>query len=800
MTIRRFIKVLFAVLASIAIISAVLIGWAAVNRRALVRLLERQFVSYQLADELRHSSDELTRFARTYVVTGDRKYERYYRGVEGIRNGTLPRPANYDRVYWDFHIDRGADSLPPGPPISLMAMMARAGFASHELAGLARALGRSDSLVAIEETAMHAVRGEYRDASGAFTRRGRPNQALAIRMMHDSTYHHAKARIMAPIDSVLGAEESHAANELAAFRQATGRALLIIQSLLAAFLLVVLVSYPMLRWKVLLPVRGLSQKTGLVAADIERLAAISTRIAQGDLSQSFDVSTTPIGSDRRDEIGDLSRLHDSMVEELQNTGHAIAALTADLRKAKEAAESASRAKGAFLAHMSHEIRTPMNAILGYAQLLQVDAALDKHQRRKVTAIHTSGDHLLGLLNDVLEMSRIEAGRMTLSAQPFDLHALLDSVRSMFTELTSQRGLRFAVQMPPDLVRGLQSDPGKVRQVLINLLGNATKFTDRGGITVRVASREVGVEQCQVTMEVEDTGPGIPPDALEMIFTAFGQAEAGRQRAGTGLGLTISRSMALFLGGDLTVRSTVGQGSTFTFTFIATRVPDAALADTSPAHGPQRLDPAETRRKALVVDDVPSNRELAQESLSRAGFQTRGAATGEEGIEVYRSWGPDLVLMDLHMPGMGGMAAIKVLREADSEAVIVVTTAGADDSTEAEASDAGAAGFLRKPYRESELFETLGRAMGVRFIEVEGAAAPADTERPDLAVLVRQIPADLIAELREACRQARSTRLVQLADRVAEHSGDAAEAIRELAGSFRYRVLLEALEGAKDGKP
>ncbi len=157
--------------------------------------------------------------------------------------------------------------------------------------------------------------------------------------------------------------------------------------------------------------------------------------------------------------------------------------TAELRAAKEAAESASRAKGAFLAHMSHEIRTPMNAILGYAQLLQVDGSLDPAQRRKVKAIHTSGDHLLGLLNDILEMSRIEAGRLALSVQPFHLHALLDGVRSMFMELTSQRGLQFQVELAPDLARGIQSDPGKIRQVLINLLGNATKFTNRGRIDV-----------------------------------------------------------------------------------------------------------------------------------------------------------------------------------------------------------------------------------------------------------------------------------------------------------------------------
>ncbi len=474
----------------------------------------------------------------------------------------------------------------------------------------------------------------------------------------------------------------------------------------------------------------------------------------------------------------------------------VATRTAELRAAKEAAESASKAKGTFLAHMSHEIRTPMNAILGYAQLLQVDESLDAQQRRKVTAIHTSGDHLLGLLNDILEMSRIEAGRVTLSVEPFDLHVLLDSVQSMFTELTAQRGLRFEMRIAPTLVRFVKSDAGKIRQVLINLLGNATKFTDSGGIVVRVSSRDVDALRCVVEMQVEDTGPGIPADEQDLIFSAFGQAETGKTQSGTGLGLTISRSVARLMGGDLSVKSTVGSGSTFFFTFTADRIPDIALPRLERRNRAQRLDPSETRRRALIVDDVASNRELLEESLSRVGFETRGASSGEEAIQVHREWSPNIVLMDLHMPGMGGMRAIQRLREERTEAVIVVTTAGADVSTASAVAHAGAAALMRKPYRESELFDALATTMNVKFVEVAvtDEAAPATTGRA-LATLVREIPPDMVAELREACRQARSARLVQLADKVAQHSDAAAAAIRDLANGFRYRALLEALDDA-----
>lgn len=405
-------------------------------------------------------------------------------------------------------------------------------------------------------------------------------------------------------------------------------------------------------------------------------------------------------------------------------------LEEELALAKSAAESANKAKSSFLANMSHEIRTPMNAILGFSQLLFRDPQLTPTQRQHLETINRGGEHLLGLINDILEMSKIEAGHVTVHPVDFDFLALLDDLERMFRLRTDARHLNFKVERLGQVPRFLHTDESKLRQIFINLIGNAVKFTEQGGITVRVGAEKTGDDSVRVFGEVEDTGPGIADDEIPKLFQQFEQTTTGHQLGtGTGLGLAISREFVRLMKGDINVVSRIGIGTTFSFHVVAG--PGDEIAAVSPGTEPnsQRvvglLSPLSPVR-ILIADDKVENRNLLQQLLQPIGYETCAAFDGRQAIEITADWQPNVILIDLRMPVMDGLEAtrrIRALPNGSSFAIIAVT-ASVFEEDRRKALDAGADDFLRKPFREAELFEKIADLAGVTYRYAEDPSAVA----------------------------------------------------------------------------
>jgi PAS domain S-box-containing protein len=389
---------------------------------------------------------------------------------------------------------------------------------------------------------------------------------------------------------------------------------------------------------------------------------------------------------------------------------------AELQHAKESAEAATRAKSDFLANMSHELRTPLNGVLGYAQLLQRSYSLTAEQRESLDAIAECGSHLLDLINDVLDLSKIEAGRLEIESRPTDLRQLTVDLRHVISEPAQRKGLRFSIEIDPDVPSHVVIDGRHLRQVLLNLLGNAVKFTSQGGVTLIIGTAEAERLYC----EVRDTGIGIEEENLKEIFKAFRQTRAGSSAGGTGLGLTISQRLVHSMGGELSVRSKLGSGSCFYFALPLVPVEGAALAGAESKEDEplfdSRLAPGE-HLTALVADDSSVNRRILASLLESAGVRVITASGGFEAVALTHEHIPDVVLMDLKMQDLDGLQATHriLANPATSSIPIIMVTASAFGDSRQAAFDAGCVDFIPKPIRAEDLFQKLQRHTGVHFV-------------------------------------------------------------------------------------
>ncbi len=469
-------------------------------------------------------------------------------------------------------------------------------------------------------------------------------------------------------------------------------------------------------------------------------------------------------------------------------------IAARLLASEQAAQDASRAKTVFLANMSHELRTPLNAILGFVQLMGRDRTLSAEHRENLAVVLRSGEHLLHLINDVLSISKIEAGETELREVDFDLGRLVDSLRDLFVVPAQARGLTLLVESATSAPPFVHGDDSKLRQILINLIGNAIKFTSHGGVALRIA-----YDAGRAIFEVEDTGPGISPADQARLFQPFVQSEAGlAAHEGTGLGLAISRNFARLMGGSLELASTVGQGSRFR---LEVPLREGSGVDARRSEGAVLgLAAGERARRVLVVDNADDNRLLLVRLLRSVGFLVEEAQDGVEAIAAWERFRPELVWMDMRMPRMNGYEATTRIRAAEAVAaegaartVIIALTASAFEQDRPKILAAGCDAIVAKPFREESIFEAFTRHLGVRFRR-EALPSPEESLAPSLLVpQLLSLDAKVRRELAAALSAGDDLAAQAIVDRLPAEQAPLASELGRLVKSFRLDELLSLLE-------
>jgi signal transduction histidine kinase/FixJ family two-component response regulator len=491
--------------------------------------------------------------------------------------------------------------------------------------------------------------------------------------------------------------------------------------------------------------------------------------------------------------------------------------TLELKMAKDAAEAANRAKSTFLSNMSHELRTPLNAILGFSQIMGRSTCIKGKEKENLATIKRSAEHLLGLINSVLDMAAIEAGRMNLRVETFNLHRTLDILKEMLAITARPKQLRLHFHCDPKVPLHITSDEGKLRQVLINLIGNAIKFTEKGVITLSISAKDdpdYGSEGIRLRFEVSDTGLGIARDEIEHVFELFSQSGTTKHPTeGTGLGLAICREYVKLMGGDISIESEIGQGTTLSFEIRATRASSELVGEHTYAEGgvatiePDQKAPDGRPYRILVIDDNTDNRNVLSSFLEDLGLEVDSAESGEDGLELFKKQKPHLVLMDLRMPGMDGYEARRRImsaseKESIARPVVIAVTACVLDNEQRRVLKEFV-DCVRKPFNESDILRMLSKHLGIRLVysdisdkEDHHWKGKPYAPKEQIVSWLAALPEALGSELKASVELGNSSTIDQAISRIEELNHPLAHELSLWINDFLYDVLLEVIEEAE----
>lgn len=774
--------------------------------KELENAYQTQHKSLVLADELRQSSDDLTRVARTYVITGNQMYEEQFKTILDIRNGLQARPKHYNRIYWDFLTLNNSIPILEGKTIPLREMMREAGFLESELQLLYKSQQESDDLTSLETKAMNAVKGIFKNNENLYKIKDKPDLKLAAKIMYSREYHKAKIAIMKPLNEFYKAFEIRtyqrvqvAHKKVKQQERYVGIVILCLIGLVIFSFIIILsrIIYPlevlkniMLRlskndMQVSIPVKRHMDEVGEIAGTIEIFKSNAIKLIESEQKNKslLDLAGEGIfGLDNNARFTFLNPMAckllgyedqelligkyiyetilDSEINKKSILSKKLMILKEDslnlkkknkelfpidyvstpiynksnflngsvvvfndrtnrnkhenqLKKAIKDAKAANHSKSIFLANMSHELRTPLNAILGFTELLMHSNTMKVKEKENLRTIENSGKHLLSLINEILELSKIEAGKIIICSIDFDLYNSLENINQMFSSRYEEKGIDFKVNISKNVPRYINCDEQRLRQIIINLLGNALKFTKKGNVSLNVEIKN----EC-LYCEVVDTGIGIEEKDKELIFKPFEQINfKSYTNNSTGLGLCITKELVKRMGGSISVYSELNKGSKFVFSVDYVQVKKSNTIKSKKNFSVISCEKTSKIYSILVVDDIKANRDLLVQNLEIFGFHIFQAKNSFEAISAFNAEDIDLIYMDILMPDVDGIEITKIIRKTSKgkNVPIVAVSAHVYKEGEKKAFNAGVDSFIAKPLVQKDIVNSLVKHLNITFI-------------------------------------------------------------------------------------